>query len=50
MEVKRYIIFDTRLGLSVTARSFEGAKLGAAAMNQSAGYMRFVAKTITEVR
>jgi len=50
MEFKHYIIFDTRLGLSVTARSMEGAKLGAAAMNQSAGYMRFVEKTIIEVR
>ena len=50
MELKRYVILDTRLGLCVTARAMETAKLGAEAMNQTAGYARFVAKTITEVR
>jgi hypothetical protein len=50
MEVKRYIIHDTQLGLSVTARSLESARLGAAAMNQVAGYQRFVARTVSEVR
>jgi len=50
METRRYIIFDTRLGLWGTARYLEGPKFGAQAMNQSAGYMRFEAKTITEVR
>jgi hypothetical protein len=50
MEVKRYIIHDTRLGLSVTARSWETANSGAAAMNEAAGYARYVARTIVEVR
>jgi hypothetical protein len=50
MEVKRYIIHDTLLGLSVTARSLESARIGAEAMNRTAGYARFVARTITEVK
>jgi len=50
MEIKRYVVHDTRLGLCVTARSLESAKTGAAQMNQVAGYTRFVARTITEVR
>jgi hypothetical protein len=49
MELKRYVIHDTRLGLFVTARSLESAQIGAAAMNQAAGYTRYLAKTITEV-
>ena len=47
MEVTRYIIRDTRLGLSVTARSLESARLGAEEMNRTAGYTRFVVKTIS---
>jgi hypothetical protein len=50
MEIKRFVIHDTRLGLFVTARSFENAKAGADEMNTVAGYTRFVARTITEVR
>jgi hypothetical protein len=50
MEVKRYIIHDTRLGLCVTTRSLESARIGAEEMNHTAGYARFVARTITEVR
>jgi hypothetical protein len=50
MEVRRYIIHDTRLGLSVTARSLEAARTGAEEMNRVAGYPRFEARTIFEVR
>lgn len=50
MEIKRYVVHDTRLGLSVTTRSLESAKIGAAQMNRVAGYTRFVARTIIEVR
>jgi hypothetical protein len=50
MEVKRYIIHDTRLGLGVTARSLENARIGAEEMNRSAGYARFVVRTIVEIR
>jgi hypothetical protein len=50
MEIKRFLIHDTRLGLFVTARSLDSAKAGADEMNSVAGYARFVARTITEVR
>jgi hypothetical protein len=50
MEIKRFVIQDTRLGLFVTARSLENAVAGANEMNHVAGYQRFVARTITEVR
>jgi hypothetical protein len=50
MEVTRHTIFDTRLGLYVTAHSLESANIGAAQMNLVAGYARYVVKTITEVR
>ena len=50
MEVKRYIIHDTQLGLSVTARSLENAREGAEAMNRAAGYNRYVARTVAEIR
>ena len=50
MEVKRHAIYDTRLGLYVTAHSLESANIGAAEMNRVAGYTRYVVRTITEVR
>jgi hypothetical protein len=50
MEVKRYTIYDTRLGLYVTAYSLESANNGAAEMNGVAGYSRYVVRTITEVK
>jgi hypothetical protein len=50
MEVRKYIIHDTRLGLWVTARSLESASRGAEAMNRAAGYERFVARMLTEIR
>ncbi len=50
MEVKRYVIHDTKLGLCVTARSLEAANIGAEAMNRTAGSARYVARTLTEVR
>ena len=49
MEVKRYVIHDTKLGLCVMARSLEAATIGAAAMNRAAGSARFVARTLAEV-
>ena len=50
MEVKRYVIHDTKLGLCVMARSLEAANTGAAALNCTAGSARFVARTLAEVR
>ena len=50
MEVRRHTIYDTRLGLYVTARSLESANTGAADMNRVAGYTRYIARTITEMR
>jgi hypothetical protein len=50
MEIKRHMIYDTRLGLYVTTRSLESANIGAAEMNRVAGCTRYVARTITEVR
>jgi hypothetical protein len=49
MEVRRHTIYDTRLGLYVTAHSLESAHLGVAKMNRVAGYNRYVARTITEI-
>jgi hypothetical protein len=49
VEVKRHTIYDTRLGLYVTAYSLQSAHTGAAELNRSAGYIRYVARTITEV-
>jgi hypothetical protein len=50
MEVKRHLIHDTRLGLFVTAQSLESANMAAARMNRLAGYPRFVARTISELK
>ena len=50
MEAKRPTIYDTRLGLYVTAQSPESASVGAAEMNRVAGYLRYVARTITYSR
>lgn len=50
MEIKRYVIHDTRLGLFVTAASLENAYAGAAEMNHVAGYSRYVVRTMTEIR
>jgi hypothetical protein len=50
VEIKRYVVYDTRLGLCVSVRSLESAEIGAAQMNQVAGYARFVARIVSEVR